>query len=49
MKCVKGIIIIKTRTLISVYSGTGDLNKVLVEIEVTSSKICKVIDSGGEW
>ncbi|XP_065929776.1 uncharacterized protein [Magallana gigas] len=27
-------------------SGTGDLNNILEEIEVTSSKICKLIDKG---
>lgn len=42
-------LIIQTRTLIFFYSGTEDLNKVLVEIEVISSKICKVIDLGDEW
>lgn len=30
-------------------SGTGDLNDILEEIEVTSSKICKLIDKGEKW
>lgn len=30
-------------------SGTGDLNYILEEIEVTSSKICKLIDKGEKW